>query len=129
MPRMQASTFAAVGVGAMLGAWARWGLAGWLNHLTPGLPLGTLAANVGGGYAVGFAVAFFAAHPSLPAEWRLACITGFLGALTTFSTFSAESLGLLQAERYAAALAHSGAHLFGALLATFLGYATYRFLA
>ena len=129
MPRMQASMFAAVGVGAMLGAWARWGLAGWLNPLTPGLPLGTLAANVGGGYAVGLAVAFFAAHPSMAPEWRLACITGFLGALTTFSAFSAESMALLQAERYTAALAHSGAHLFGALLATFLGYATYRLLA
>jgi CrcB protein len=123
------SAFAAVGVGAMLGAWARWGLGAWLNPLTPALPLGTLAANVGGGYAVGLAVAFFAAHPSVAPEWRLACITGFLGALTTFSTFSAESFELLQAERYVAALAHSGAHLFGALAATFLGYATYRFLA
>jgi CrcB protein len=101
---MQASMFAAVGVGAMLGAWARWGLAGWLNHLTPALPLGTLAANVGGGYAVGLAVAFFAAHPAMAPEWRLACITGFLGALTTFSSFSAESRGQLQAEREAAAL-------------------------
>ncbi len=126
---MTASAFAAVGVGAMLGAWARWGLTAWLNHLTPGLPLGTLLANVAGGYAVGVAVAFFAAHPSVAQEWRLACITGFLGALTTFSTFSAESLGLLQAERYLGALAHSGSHLFGALLATFLGFATYRALA
>ena len=120
---------AAVGVGAMLGAWARWGLGEWLNPLTPSLPLGTLTANVGGGYAVGLAVAFFAAHPSVAPEWRLACITGFLGALTTFSTFSAESLALLQGEKYLAALAHSGAHLLGALLATFLGYATYRALA
>ena len=126
---MSAAAFAAVGVGAMLGAWARWWLAGWLNHLTPSLPLGTLAANVGGGYAVGLAVAFFAAQPAMAPEWRLACITGFLGALTTFSTFSAESLALLQAGRYAVALAHSGAHLFGALLATFLGYATYRLIA
>jgi CrcB protein len=126
---VSASLFAAVGVGAMLGAWARWGLAGWLNHLTPSLPLGTLAANVGGGYAVGLAVAFFAAHPSMAPEWRLACITGFLGALTTFSSFSAESMALLHAQKYLAAFAHSGAHLFGALLATFLGYATYRLLA
>lgn len=125
---MSAAAFAAVGAGAMLGAWARWGLTGWLNHLTPGLPLGTLLANVAGGYAVGLAVAFFAAHPAVAPEWRLACITGFLGALTTFSTFSAESMALLQAERYGTALAHSGAHLLGALLATFLGFATYRML-
>lgn len=126
---MNAGAFAAVGVGAALGAWARWGLAGWLNHLTPSLPLGTLVANVAGGYAVGLAVAFFAAHPSMAPEWRLACITGFLGALTTFSSFSAESMALLQADRYLAALAHSGAHLLGALAATFLGFASYRLLA
>jgi len=126
---VNAGAFAAVGVGAALGAWARWGLAGWLNHLTPSLPLGTLVANVAGGYAVGLAVAFFAAHPAMAPEWRLACITGFLGALTTFSSFSAESMALLQADRYLAALAHSGAHLLGALAATFLGFASYRLLA
>jgi CrcB protein len=126
---MSASAFAAVGVGAMLGAWARWGLGAWLNPLVPNLPLGTLAANLGGGYLVGLAVAFFSGNSALAPEWRLACITGFLGALTTFSTFSAESMALLHAEKYFAALAHSGAHLLGALLATFLGFASYRFLA
>jgi CrcB protein len=126
---MSASAFAAVGVGAMLGAWARWGLGAWLNPLVPNLPLGTLAANLGGGYLVGLAVAFFSGNSALAPEWRLACITGFLGALTTFSTFSAESMALLHAEKYLAALAHSGAHLLGALLATFLGFASYRFLA
>jgi CrcB protein len=126
---VNAGAFAAVGVGAALGAWARWGLAGWLNPLTPNLPLGTLVANVAGGYAVGLAVAFFAAHPSMAPEWRLACISGFLGALTTFSSFSAESMALLQADRYLAALAHSGAHLLGALAATFLGFASYRLFA
>ncbi|HJS37025.1 MAG TPA: fluoride efflux transporter CrcB [Burkholderiales bacterium] len=126
---MSAAAFAAVGVGAMLGAWARWGLATWLNPLVPNLPMGTLAANIGGGYLVGLAVALFAEHTALAPEWRLACITGFLGALTTFSTFSAESLQLLQAGRYAAAVLHSGAHLFGALLATFLGFLTYRALS
>lgn len=121
-----ASVIAAVAGGAVLGAWMRWALAAWLNPVMPHLPLGTLAANLGGGYLVGLAVAFFSANASLAPEWRLFCITGFLGALTTFSTFSAESLQLLQAARYGAALAHSTAHLFGSLLATGLGFATWR---
>ena len=122
------SAFLAVGAGAVLGAWARWGLSVWLNPATPQLPLGTLAVNVGGGYAVGLAVAWFSANPSLSPEWRLAVITGFLGAMTTFSTFSAESVQLLQASRYGAALLHSGVHLFGSILATALGFATFRAL-
>lgn len=122
------SAFLAVGAGAVLGAWLRWGLAAWLNPMFPSLPLGTLAANIGGGYLVGIAVAFFS-FSSLQPEWRLAVITGFLGALTTFSTFSAESVQLLQAARYGAALAHSAAHLFGALLATALGFASWRMLS
>jgi fluoride exporter len=126
---VNAAAFAAVGAGAMLGAWARWGLGTWLNALVPNLPLGTLAANVGGGYLVGLAVAFFSANTHLAPEWRLACITGFLGALTTFSTFSAESMQLLQAEKYLAATLHSAAHLAGAILATILGFATYRLLS
>ena len=115
----------AVGAGAVLGAWLRWGLTTWLNPVLPNLPLGTLAANIGGGYAVGLAVAFFASSEINP-EWRLAVITGFLGALTTFSTFSAESVQLLQAARYGAAIVHSAAHLFGAIVATALGFATWR---
>jgi len=126
---VSASAFAAVGAGAVLGAWARWGLATWLNPVVSNLPLGTLAANLGGGYLVGIAVAFFSANSTLAPEWRLACITGFLGALTTFSTFSAESLQLLQAGKYVAACLHSGAHLFGAILATALGFSTYRLLS
>jgi CrcB protein len=126
---MNAAAFAAVGVGAVLGAWARWGLGAWLNPLVPTLPMGTLVANVGGGYLVGIAVAFFGANASIAPEWRLACITGFLGALTTFSTFSAESVQLLQHGKYLAAGLHSGAHLLGAILATILGFASYRALA
>ncbi len=126
---MNASAFLAVALGAVLGAWARWGLATWLNPSNPGLPLGTLAANIGGGYLVGLAVAFFAANATMTPEWRLACITGFLGALTTFSTFSAESVELLMAGRYGAAALHSGAHLFGSIAATLLGIVSYRALA
>jgi CrcB protein len=126
---MSAAGFVAVAVGAVLGAWLRWGLTIWFNPANPNLPLGTLAANIGGGYAIGVLVAFFAANASLAPEWRLACITGFLGALTTFSTFSAESVEMLMAGRYAAAAVHSGAHLFGSIFATLLGFATYRALA
>ncbi len=126
---MNAAAFAAVGAGAALGAWARWGLGNWLNPALPNLPLGTLAANIGGGYAIGLAVAFFSTNASIAPEWRLACITGFLGALTTFSTFSAESMELLIAGRYAAAALHSGTHLFGSIVATFLGFLTYRAIA
>jgi CrcB protein len=122
------SAFLAVGVGAMLGAWLRWGLTTWLNPVVPSLPLGTLAANIGGGYAVGIAIAFFSSSEINP-EWRLAVITGFLGALTTFSTFSAESVQLLQAARYGAALVHSATHLFGAIAATALGVLTWRVLS
>jgi CrcB protein len=123
------AALAAVGVGAVLGAWLRWSLGVWLNPVLPNLPLGTLAANLGGGYLVGIAVAYFAANATLAPEWRLACITGFLGALTTFSTFSAESVELMQSARYAAAALHSGAHLFGSILATALGFASYRAFA
>jgi CrcB protein len=123
---MNVAGFAAVAFGAVLGAWLRWGLTTWLNPANPDLPYGTLAANIGGGYAIGLAVAFFAANASIAPEWRLACITGFLGALTTFSTFSAESLELLLAGRYGAAVIHSGTHLLGSIAATFLGFLTYR---
>jgi CrcB protein len=124
-----ASALAAVGAGAVLCAWLRWALGTWLNPLVPALPMGTLAANLGGGYLIGVAVAYFGANTSLAPEWRLACITGFLGALTTFSTFSAEAVQLLQSERYGAALLHSGSHLFGSIVATLLGIVTYRALA
>ncbi len=126
---MSGAAFIAVAVGAVLGAWLRWGLGVWLNPAVAGLPLGTLVANIGGGYAVGLAVAFFAATPAISPEWRLAVVTGFLGALTTFSTFSAESVEMLQAAKYGAAILHSSAHLFGSLIATALGFASYRALA
>ncbi len=118
----------AIAIGAVLGAWLRWGLAYWLNPRIGALPLGTLAANLVGGYLVGIAVAVFAAHPSLSPAWRLFIITGFLGGLTTFSTFSAESVALLQSGALLPALLHAALHLGGSLLATFAGIATARFV-
>lgn len=126
---MEAYGIAAVGAGAMLGAWLRWWLALRFNALLPGLPVGTLAANLIGGFLVGVAIAFFQRHPALPPEARLLVITGFLGALTTFSTFSAEVVALLQRGDYAWAGAAAGAHLAGSLLMTALGMGTVTLLA
>jgi len=123
------SVLLAVAIGAVLGAWLRWGLSYWLNPRVEYLPLGTFSANVIGGYLVGVAVAAFAAHPAVSPFWRLLLITGFLGGLTTFSTFSAESVTLLLGQRWAAAAVHGLAHVLGSLLATLAGIATYRALA
>jgi CrcB protein len=112
----------------VLGAWLRWFLIGEYNALVPHLPLGTLIANVGGGLIIGFAVAWLGASPEMHPNVRLFLITGFLGALTTFSSFSAESLALLHDGRYGWALAHSAAHLFGSLAAAAAGFAAYRAL-
>jgi CrcB protein len=115
---------AAVGAGAALGALLRWQLSAWLNPLHDGVPPGTLAANLIGGYLVGVAITWFAQHPELSPAWRLFAITGFLGGLTTFSTFSAEVVALLQQGRIGMALATSGLHLAGSLVATWAGWAT-----
>jgi CrcB protein len=123
------SVLLAVAGGAVLGAWLRWALSVWLNPRVAHLPLGTLAANLVGGYLVGIAVAVFAAHPAVSPFWRLAIITGFLGGLTTFSTFSAESVALLQGQQWGAAAFHVLAHLGGSLLATVAGVATVRAFA
>ena len=111
----------AVAAGAALGAMLRWGLGSWLNPLLATIPLGTLAANLLGGFMVGAAVALFEHVPALSPEWRLFAITGFLGALTTFSTFSMEVVHMLQRQDYGWALGTVGAHLFGSLLLTALG--------
>jgi fluoride exporter len=111
----------AVGIGAMLGAWLRWGLGAWLNPLFPAVPLGTLAANLAGGYLVGAAVALFHINVELPVELKLFFITGFLGALTTFSTFSAEVVALIRTAQYGWAAGAASLHLFGSLLMTGLG--------
>ncbi|CAD5372840.1 Putative fluoride ion transporter CrcB [Rubrivivax sp. A210] len=118
------SAILAVGLGAALGALLRWGLALGLNQLLPQLPPGTLAANLVGGYLIGLAMAFFAQAPALPPEWRLFVITGFLGGLTTFSTFSAEVVTALQQGRLGWALATVGTHVLGSLACTLAGIAT-----
>ena len=126
---MGVTGFVAVGAGAVLGAWMRWGLGIALNAVVPNLPLGTLTANLVGGYIVGVAVEFFLQHASVPAEWRLFVITGFLGSLTTFSTFSAEAVELLALQRYGWAMLHVGSHLAGSLVMTVLGLYTMRWIA
>jgi len=120
--------FIAIGLGSAFGAWLRWGLGLWLNPALPEIPLGTLAANLIGGYLVGLAVAFFMQHPGLSPEWRLFIITGFLGGLTTFSTFSAETVTLLIRGQYAWCLGIISAHLGGSLLMTVLGIQTIKWM-
>lgn len=123
---MNGMAFLAVGAGAAIGAWLRWGLSAALNHLLPALPPGTLAANLMGGYLIGIAVEVLVNHSLLSPEWRLFIITGFLGGLTTFSTFSAEAVGLLSRAQYGWACALIGAHLAGSLVMTMLGIMTVR---
>jgi CrcB protein len=113
----------AICIGASLGALARWGLGLWLNPVAL-LPLGTLAANLLGGYLVGICVAVFSALPQLDPVWRLTLVTGFLGALTTFSSFSAEVVAMLMQQRYALALGTAALHLLGSLLLTVAGIKT-----
>ncbi len=114
----------AICVGASLGALLRWGLGGQLNSLWPAVPPGTLASNLIGGYLVGLAIAFFAGLPALAPEWRLLIITGFCGGLTTFSTFSAELVTLLQQGRGLLAFGAAALHLAGSVAMTFAGIGT-----
>ena len=115
-------TVIAICIGACVGALSRWQLGLWVNPASAGLmPLGTLAANLIGGYLVGVCVGVFQQLPDLDPVWRLALVTGFLGALTTFSSFSSEVVAMLQQGRYALAAGTSGVHLFGSLALTLLG--------
>jgi CrcB protein len=114
----------AICVGASFGAVLRWLLACRLNSLLPSLPLGTLVANLLGGYLIGIAVAFFANHPSLSPQWRLLVMTGFLGGLTTFSTFSAEVVTSLMEARMNWAFVTVAAHVLGSIAMTLLGIGT-----
>jgi len=118
----------AICVGASLGALLRWWLGAQLNSLFSAVPPGTLAANLIGGYVVGLAIAFFAMYSAIAPEWRLLIITGFCGGLTTFSTFSAEIVTLLQQGRSLWALGAVSLHLFGSVLMTLAGIGTVQWL-
>jgi fluoride exporter len=111
----------AISLGASVGALSRWQLSLWLNQGHAVLPWGTLAANWVGGWLIGIAVVFFQSQTQLDPAWRLALVTGFLGALTTFSTFSAEVVSMLQHARYLLAFGTAALHLLGSLLLTLLG--------
>jgi CrcB protein len=115
---------AAVCIGGIAGCLLRWGLGIWLNGSGSVLPLGTLTANLLGGYLVGVAVAFFALNNTLAPEWRVLVITGFCGGLTTFSSFSAEVVMMLRQDRALWAVSTIAVHLGGSLLMTFAGFAT-----
>ena len=121
---MNLAALLAISLGAVAGALLRAVLAQACNALFPSLPPGTLLANLLGAYLIGVALAVFAARPDLPAEWRLLIVTGFLGSLTTFSTFSAEVVSLLQSGRAGMAAAAISAHLGGSLAMTLLGLAS-----
>lgn len=125
---MGAAGFIAVGLGAAVGAWLRWGLGALLNPLLPALPLGTLVANLVGGYLMGLALGVFVHFSSLPVEARLLLTTGFLGGLTTFSTFSAEAVTLLSRQQYGWMAMHVSAHVAGSLALTALGIFTIHVL-
>ena len=112
--------------GASLGALARWRLGLWLNWGGATLPWGTLAANLIGGYLIGICVAVFQAMPELDPVWRLTLVTGFLGALTTFSSFSAEVVAMLMQQRYGLALGTATLHLVGSLALTVAGIMSAR---
>lgn len=117
-----------ISAGSAIGALLRWYLGAKLNALFPSIPPGTLAANLIGGYVVGLAVAYFAQAPQIAPEWRLLVITGFCGGLTTFSTFSAEVVALLEDGRIPAAVGAIATHVTGSLAMTVAGLASWRWI-
>ncbi|MDI3249010.1 MULTISPECIES: fluoride efflux transporter CrcB [unclassified Pseudomonas] len=117
-----------IAIGASLGAWLRWLLGMKLNALFPTIPPGTVVANMVGGYIIGLAIAFLAASPTLSPEWRLLIITGFCGGLTTFSTFSAETVALIQDGRLLWALGSISLHVLGSLAMTAAGLLSYQMI-
>ncbi len=116
----------AIGVGAAGGAWIRWGLGLMFNATLKHIPLGTFLANLVGGFLIGIAVEFFSHNIQLSPEWKLLIITGFLGGLTTFSTFSVESVQLLHSGRVGWAAMLISIHVIGSILMTFLGLSLCR---
>jgi CrcB protein len=121
-------SIAAIVSGAGFGALLRWFLGLKFNSLYPAIPLGTLGANLLGGYLIGIAIAFFSTNTALSPEWRLFVITGFLGGLTTFSTFSAEIVTAIQEGRLTHAAAGTFLHVGGSIIMTFLGIASFMYL-
>jgi len=115
----------AIAIGAAIGANLRWLLGIGLNSYMPNMPPGTLAANLLGAFLIGIAIATFSALPELSSFWRLMVVTGFLGALTTFSTFSAEIFTQIQAGRLGWAFAGIAIHVAGSLVMTGLGMAAF----
>ena len=118
----------AVGGGAAAGAWLRWWLGAQLNPVFPTLPFGTLAANLIGGYLMGVAIAVLEHFETLPPEARLLVTTGFLGGLTTFSTFSGEAATLLAREQFGWGALLIVAHVAGSIVLTFAGLASMRLI-
>lgn len=119
--------FMAVGVGAALGAWLRWVLSVMLNTTVPQLPLGTLVANLLGGYLMGVCMAWIASTQQISPELRLILTTGFLGGLTTFSTFSAEAVDMINRGLYSNAGFHIACHVVGSLLMTLIGIWSFNY--
>jgi fluoride exporter len=125
---MLVGQWVAVGAGAAIGAWIRWGLGLMLNATLPALALGTLIANLVGGYLIGLAIGMLSLSPTVSPEVRLFVITGFLGGLTTFSTFSAEGVNLIARGQYGWALTHILVHVIGSLVLTGLGILTIQLI-
>lgn len=128
MDRIMWKTILAISVGAASGALLRWQLGARFNSLFPTIPPGTIAANLIGGYIIGLAVAYFAQASDIAPEWRLLIITGFCGGLTTFSTFSAEVVSLLQEGRLSWAMGAIAVHVTGSLIMTLAGLASWQLL-
>lgn len=125
---MGAGNFVAVGIGAALGAWIRWGLGIALNPVFPSLPLGTLVANLVGGYLMGIVMGIIALGGPMSHEMRLFITAGFLGGLTTFSAFSGEAVYMLSRGEYGWASVHVLSHVAGSLAMTGLGVLTVQLL-